>query len=174
VKRRAILVALASLSSGAARALYDPRPEEALSAVQGEWVGALRYRDYSAPDRLVTLPTRLFVALAAPNELVMHYVFDDGPSKAVFSYERMVFDFAARQVTWTSGISKLSLSVYDIASDTAVGPGRRLSFERKQNTVVERYGMALSARALALTLEEVHADGQAVFRNKYEFLRAGA
>jgi len=174
MNRRAVLAVLTGLASGSARALYDPKPDEGLSAVQGEWVGALTYRDYGAPDRLVTLPARLYVALGAPNELVMHYVFDDGPSKAVFSYERMGFDFAGGQVTWTSGISKPSVSVYGITSDTAVGLGRRLSFERRQNTEIERYGMALSARALALTLEEVHADGQVVFRNKYEFLRAGA
>ncbi|MGH8238576.1 MAG: hypothetical protein ACREXP_16350, partial [Steroidobacteraceae bacterium] len=103
---RSILVAAACLWAGAASALYDPAPDAAFAAVQGAWKGSLTDRDYSKPDRLVTLPTRLFVALGSPNQLVLHFVFDDGPAKTVYSYERMQFDFASNELTWSSVLNQ--------------------------------------------------------------------
>ena len=69
MKRRTLLAGLACLLSAPAFALYAPKPDAALAAVQGEWRGTLVYRDYSEPDRMVTLPTQRFVALGAPGTL---------------------------------------------------------------------------------------------------------
>ena len=170
MQRRAILFGLASSVAAPAFALYDPRPEDALSGVQGEWRGSLTYRDYREPKRMVTLPTRLFVALSAPSELVLHYVFDDGPSKTVFSYERMNFDFAGREVTWFSG---QKASVCTLTADSTSDRVRALVFERNDGGETKRFTMTLSARALTLSEDEVSSAGIASFQNKYEFSRVG-
>ena len=172
MKRRAIIASLAGLVAVPAFALYEPRPEEALSAVQGEWRGSLVYRDYSEPTKMVTLPTRLFVTLSAPSELVLHYVFDDGPSKTVFSYERMSFNFAVRQVAWSSG-QDAKVSVCVITSDSTSNNVRTLVFERNEGGETKRFTMVLSARSLSLSEDEVSSSGAASFRNKYEFSRSG-
>ena len=173
MKHRITLALLTVLCAGSVFALYDPKPDEALSAVQGAWKGSLTYRDYGKPDRLVTLPTRLFVALSAPNELVFHYVFDDGPSKTVFSYEKMNFDFANNQLSWTSGSSEKSLSIFHITSNTSEGGARRLTFEGRSGATTDRYTLVLSPRELGLAKDEVSATGAPLFRNKYEFSRSG-
>jgi hypothetical protein len=155
-------------------ALYDPKPDDALAAVQGEWKGSLTYRDYSKPDRLVTLPTKLFIALASPNELVLQYVFDDGPGKIVYSYERMKIDAEKNQLIWTTGSGDKPAAVYRIASNTAERGVRLINFDRKDDKdgkTVQRYSMELGAGAFKLEKSEVDAAGAAVFRNKYEFTR---
>jgi hypothetical protein len=96
------------------------------------------------------LPTRLFVALSAPNELVFHYAFDDGPSKTVFSYERMSFDFNNNQLSWSSGTAEKSLSIFQITSNTSEGGTRRLTFEGRNGEKTDRYTMVLSHRELRL------------------------
>jgi len=141
-------------------ALYDPKPDAALSAVQGEWKGSLTYRDYSEPHSLVTLPTRLFVALSGPNE-------------TVFSYEQMKFDFTNNVVTWTSGTDKKSVSVCRITTNGASADTRKLVFEGKDGDKTNRFTMELSPRALKLGKNEMGSDGAIVFRDKFEFLRPG-
>ena len=172
MQRRAAMLAIAFLGVDPAFALYDPKPDAALSAVQGEWRGSLTYRDYSEPKRMVTLPTRVFVALASPNELVLSYVFDDGPSKTVFSYETMRFDFAARRVDWSSG-EDAKVAVCSIDSDTTSDSVRTLVFERKESGEVKRFTMILSARSLLLAEDEVDSSGVVSFRNRFDFSRPG-
>lgn len=55
---RAFLVAFFLTPLAATQALYDPKPLADIVLMQGEWKGALTYNDYSAPGKLVTLPTR--------------------------------------------------------------------------------------------------------------------
>lgn len=170
MRRRMVIFGVACVAVQPAFALYDPKPEAALSAVQGEWSGSLTYRDYSEPKRLVTLPTRLFIALSAPNELVLHYAFDDGPSKTVYSYEKMRFDFVGRQVAWSSGDEE-NVSVCAITADSTNDAIRALVFERNDANGIKRFSLALSARALSLAEDEVGTSGVASFRNKYVFSR---
>jgi hypothetical protein len=172
--RRNATFALFALTASKAFALYDPRPDDALAAVQGEWKGSLTYRDYSQPDRMVTLPTRLFVALGGPQALVLHFIFDDGPSKTVFSYERMTFDFAAQQMTWASGASQQSVDTYAITSISRKEDAATLSFERQSKGTTERHVLVLSPQRLQLSKEEVKASGETVLRNRYAFARPGA
>jgi hypothetical protein len=173
MKRSTTFAALLFLGAFTTLALYDPKPDAALAAVQGEWKGALTYRDYSEPHGLVTLPTRLFVALSAPNELVLNYVFDDGPSKTVFSYEKMNFDFINNLVTWTSGADKKSVSVYNITTNSAAADTRKLTFERKEGDKIDRLTLELSPHELKLSKNEVNTAGEVTFRDKYDFLRPG-
>ena len=146
--RRATLALLSLLVAALpAFALYDPKPDATLAAIEGEWKGSLTYRDYSDPDRIVTLPTELFVTLGSPQELVMHYIYDDGPGKIVHSYETMRFDFEGGRVTWISGVNERTESTGRIVSDSREGATRRLVIESTD-------------------------DGKSAFRDRYEFTRA--
>jgi hypothetical protein len=170
MRRRALLSGMAALVAGPAFALYDAKPEQSLAAVQGEWHGSLTYKDYGNPRQVVTLPTRLYVALGAPVELVLHYVFDDGPSKTVHSYERMTFDFPGGKVRWVTGeVAKVADCA--IVSDVTSDPGRTLVFERSDEGRVKRFTMVLASGSLQLGEEEVGPDGGASFRNRYAFAR---
>jgi hypothetical protein len=173
MNRRTVLVALIGLVAIPAQALYDPKPDEGLASVQGEWSGSLTYRDYGKPDRMVTLQTRLFVALSAPSELVFHYVFADGPGKTVYSYEKMRFDFGARRVAWESGIAERSQTAFAIVSNATEGGIQTIVFERKNDQGVDRYRMVLAMRGLTIAKDEIQPDGTVLFRNKLEFKRGG-
>lgn len=143
-------------------------PEPALAAVQGAWRGTLTYRDYSRPDRLVTLPTRLYVALVAPQEMALHYVFDDGPGKTVHSYERMAFDFGTKRLLWVSGTRTSS---FDITSVEDQDGARTVTFERQVEGSTHRYTMLLGAQRLTLAKEEGSPSVGFQFRNRFEFGR---
>lgn len=169
MKIKVLLAALLCLSLGSVAAETEQAPVPVLAAVQGEWQGSLTYRDYSPPHRLVTLPTRLFVALAAPSELVLHFVFDDGPAKTVFSYERMSFDFGAQRLTWSS-VGEATPTVCAFRSAQA----ERFVCESKNGEGLDRFHLLLSAARLTLKKEEVDAKGTAVLRNEYVFTRIGA
>ena len=168
-----IIIIIAGLCALPTWALNDPPPEAALATVQGEWQGSLTYLDYSHTNRLVTLPARLFVALSAPNELVLHYVFTDGPTKTVFSYERMEFNFPKRELTWAAGLSDKSKHVYRITASREDGATRKLVFERKEGKTIDRFEMELDPRAFRLKKDEVDAAGAVTPRNKFEFTRPG-
>jgi hypothetical protein len=172
MQRRLALFGIASLFSGPSLALYDPKPVEWLSAVQGEWRGSLTYRDYGEPKKMVTLPTRLFVALGSPTELVLHYIFDDGPGKTVYSYERMNFDLSHRQVNWLSGGDGKAIA-HSVVSQTASGDMRTIVFETQGEKELKRYTLETSTRSMRLGEEEVSSAGVAMFRNRYEFSRVG-
>jgi len=171
MNRRSLLSFASLLLCKPALALYDPKPESELSTVQGEWTGTLTYRDYSNPDRNVMLKVRVFIALSAPAELVLHYVFDDGPSKTVFSYERMTFDFVGKSITWVSGADGKSVNLSTIVSNVSTATGQQLTFEQKRGSETDRYKMELSSKQFSLSKEEVGPDGTAAFRNKYELTR---
>ena len=166
------LLALISFCGPSAFALYDAAPDLALSAAQGEWRGTLTYRDYEKPDRIVTLPTRLFVALAAPQQMVLFYAFDDGPAKTVFSYEAMTIKQSAKQLIWTTGADKKETSTLDITSSTPAGKeSRRLVFTKTEGAKTDRYTMKVGAHKLSLRKDEVASDGSVTNRNQFTFER---
>ena len=171
-RRRGFVGFATAFVAAPAFALYDSKPDDALAATQGAWRGALTYRDYRQPDRRVTLPTRLFVAMGAPDTLVLHYVFDDGPGKTVYSYEAMRFDFAGQRVVWTTGEDR-ETSTSEIRASSVDGPTRRLVFERQKakDAAVERFTMTLSAVRFEFAKDEVDAAGVASFRNRFVFAR---
>jgi hypothetical protein len=167
----ALIVALC-LGSGSAAALYDPAPDPGLATVQGEWIGTLTYRDYSSPDRLVTLPTRLFIALGAPNQLVMYFAYDDGPTKTVYSYERMQFNFSAKELIWSSMADEDSPTKCRMSEQAQQKPaGWRLTCEHTNDGKVERYKLALTPDSLAISKEEIDASGTSLLRNQYTLRR---
>jgi hypothetical protein len=163
-----VVLALATLPSFASQ---DAKPDAALAGIPGEWRGSLTYRDYSEPDRLVTLPMRSFVAFSAPSELVMQSIFDDGPSKTVYSYERISFDFAAGQVSWTSGTKGTPPNLYSITERSQAGSETSIKFEKQTKGGNDRYSLFLSSRRLQLTKEEIKPSGEVIFRNRYDLRR---
>jgi hypothetical protein len=169
-----LLAALAATLPTRALALYDPQPSPLLQSAPGAWSGTLTYRDWSNPDKLVTLPCRLAVALSAPDELALFYVFDDGPGKVVYSYDRMSFDFKAGTLDWVSGVAKPSRSQYVVTRAAADADGAELLFERSVEDRTDRYTFALRRTTLELGKTEVASSGEQRFRNRYEFRRAGA
>jgi hypothetical protein len=174
MQRRAILAATAVVVATPASALYDPRPSPLLALAPGAWAGTLTYRDWSNPDKLVTIPCKLSVALSAPEELALFYVFDDGPTKVVYSYERMSFDFKASTLAWLSGVSKPSTEQYAITSSTSSSEESQLLFERATEGRTDKYALVLSKKALLLSKVEHGASGAQTLRTKYEFKRGEA
>lgn len=162
------LLALPALPSWA---LYDPVPDAALAEVQGAWQGSLAYRDYSPPHGLVTLPARLFVALTGPQALALHFVYADGPTKTVFSYEQLRFDFAARQLAWASGPAGESVRTHAITARSQDGATTTLRLERQADGQATRHTLLLSASQLQLVHEELRPSGEASLRSRHALLR---
>lgn len=170
--RRTLIAALAVLASLPAHALYDPKPAGPLARLQGEWRGELTYNDYSNPGKLVTLPTRVFAALASPAALTLNYEFDDGPAKTVYSYEQMTFDFAGNRVVWVSGVEKRETSSYQIVSSAVDGARWRIVFESVEDgSATSVYTLETSDDKLSLKSEEIDRAGVKTFRNEYRFRR---
>lgn len=170
-----LLLAALLLLPCTASALYDPAPADALAAAEGVWTGTLTYRDYSDPDREVTLPTRLFVTLGAPDELVLHYIYDDGPGKTVHSYERMRFDTAAGTLLWRSGPGADDATEYRL-QPTADGatPGAHFTLERTEGgeaPACVRHHIRIDASALVFEKLEGASCDALQRRNRSSFAR---
>jgi hypothetical protein len=177
MQRRTTLTALAALGAAASCrtwALYDPKPHDALALAPGAWQGTLTYRDWSNPDKQVTLPCRLAVALTQPDELALYYVFDDGPGKTVYSYDRMRFDFAASRLAWASGTAKPSMSEYRVTAVQSNADEAQLLFERSVEGRLDKYTFDLARRTWRLSKREVAANGAETLRNRYELVRSAA
>ncbi|NCP65682.1 MAG: hypothetical protein GW763_12835 [Paraglaciecola sp.] len=169
--RQLMLSALLSVLISPAFALYDSKPLPEVAALQGQWQGTLIYNDYSAPGKLVTLQTTLFAALSKPNEIIWHLVFDDGPNKTIYSYERMQFDFNAATVVWTSGADKPSSETYAIIDVKKAGELTTFQFEVTKEAETSRYFLVSSATSLQFTKYEIDENAQQVMRNQYQFER---
>jgi hypothetical protein len=174
MRRRSFLLSLGALATKPALALYDPKPNAFLENTVGSWKGTLTYRDYQKPDRMVTLPTRVAVSMTAPDELVLYYMFDDGPGKTVYSYERMAFNFPKGELTWNSGIVKPSSNVYRITSAVTTDRNSKIAFEGASESGVDRYSLELAPRSWMLSKFEVKTGGIESLRSKYELARSEA
>ena len=172
--KRTFLFSLAALATQPALALYDPKPNSLLESAAGSWKGTLTYRDYQNPDKRVVLPTRLVVSMTGPDELALYYVFDDGPGKIVYSYERMLFRVPAGELVWISGSNKPAPSTYRITAATTADRTSKISFEKASDAEVDRYALEISPRAWTLSKLEVKASGVETLRNKYELTKSDA
>lgn len=174
MQRRVLIAAAAATCSQRALALYDPEPSQILETAAGSWTGTLTYREWSDPEKLVTIACKLFVALSAPEELRLFYVFADGPGKVVYSYERMAFDFKARSLVWVSGVTKPETTLHTITSTATGAVGEQVLFERAIEGRVDKYALAFGKTSLSLSKTEVSTAGAQTLRNKYEFRRGEA
>jgi hypothetical protein len=174
MQRRTLLLMIGTALALPARALYDPKPITVLAEAPGTWEGSLVYRDYQKPDKMVTLKTMMVVSLAAPDELVLYYVFDDGPGKTVYSYEQMKFDMAANQIIWDSGTTKPNHSEYKITSSAIQDGKSTVTFERNSDTRTDKYSLVLTKTTWSLTKFESSLGNPEILRSKYEFKKREA
>ena len=172
--KRTFLFSLAALATQPAIALYDPKPNGLLEGAAGAWKGTLTYRDYQNPDKMVVLPTRLAVSMGGPDELTLYYVFDDGPGKIVYSYERMLFNVLKSEFVWASGIAKPTSNTYRLTAATTVDRTSKIAFEKASDSGVDRYAFEISPRAWTLSKVEVKSSGIETLRNKYELIKSDA
>jgi hypothetical protein len=172
LRRRSALLSFAGLACAPAQALYDPKPSTLLADAVGDWRGSLTYRDYQNPDRMVTLPTRTVITLGAPAELTLYYVFDDGPGKVVYSYERMTFDFEKQQLAWVFGLTPAKPKNYRITSAVAAEGVSRIGFESPSDAGSDRYALEISPRRLTMTKTEIKAGSPELLRSTYAFAKA--
>jgi len=170
--RRTLIAALVALTAWPAYALYDPAPAGPLARLQGEWRGELTYDDFSNPGKLVTLPTRVFAALASPTAVTLLYEFDDGPTKTVYSYEQMRFDFAGLRVVWVSGAEQPEESSYRMVSSDVDGARWRIVFESTDGEPDRAvYTLETDGAVLTFRKEELDAAGAKRLRNEYRLRR---
>jgi hypothetical protein len=172
--KRTFLFTLATLATQPVLALYDPKPNGLLEGATGSWKGTLTYRDYQNPDKMVVLPTRLAVSMTSPDELALYYVFDDGPGKIVYSYERMRFDVPNAELIWVSGSAKPTSRSYRISSATTVDRTTKIAFEKSSDSGVDRYLFEISPRAWMLSKTEIKSSGGEALRSRYELVKNNA
>lgn len=174
ISRRTVLISLGLLWARPSFALYDPKPNDLLAPFLGTWRGTLTYRDWSNPEKLVTLATQAIGTPISPNELALYFVFADGPGKTVYSYERMAFDFANGRLAWTSGTENPERSEHRIISVSSAAEPARIVFERNVEAMLERHTLEGSGNAWTPGKVEISASGAETFRNKYKFTRSVA
>lgn len=172
MQKRTFLFSLAALATQPALALYDSKPNSLLENATGSWKGTLTYRDYQNPDKMVLLPTRLAVSMIGPDELALYYVFDDGPGKIVYSYERMLFNVLKGELIWASGITKPTSNTYRVTAATSADRTSKISFEKAADSGVDRYTLEISPRAWTLSKIEIKSSGAETLRSKYEFIKS--
>ena len=170
----AALLCLCALTAHVASA--DTANTDFLADAEGEWAGTLTYKDYAQPDKRVTLPTMLFVARTAPDEIALHYVYDDALGKIVHAYERMKFDLAANRVSWVSGTKGETARDYRISSRALDGNTYRLTLDRgerneKDEPVRLRYELAFDPHGLHFVYEDAAGNAPLAFRSRYQFDR---
>ncbi len=155
-------------------ALYDPTPSEFLSAIEGSWTGTLEYRDYQPPNGHVTLPTKLYVSLIAPNELSLHCVFDDGPKKIVHSYDLLQIDLTKKTLRW-SGLKPEDTSICKIVSTKKAGNAFEIVAERETvdngKKKLIRYRLKLATNNFEILKDEGADAASLNFADRYSFQR---
>ena len=172
--RRTFLFSLAALATQPALALYDPKRNSLLERAAGAWKGTLTYRDYQNPDKMVVLPMRLAVSMTSPDELALYYVFDDGPGKIVYSYERMLFNVPKAELVWLSGSTKPRSNTYRITAATTADRISKVSFEKAGDSGLDCYSFEISQRAWTLSKVEVKSSGEETLRSRYELTKSDA
>lgn len=178
MQRRPLLLGLlgllATLGARNSFALYDAAPNPLLSRLPGSWRGTLTYRDWGKAERLVTLPCRMHAALLAPSDLSLYFVFDDGPGKTVYSYDRWLFDFTKGRMVWASGDGKEQGTSYRIVATSRSEEGEAVVLVNTAEGKTYRQTLQVSTGTLKLEKVEIAEDGREVFRNGYDLSRADA
>lgn len=170
-------VLLLAVFTTSAHALYDPAPKPSLPDAEGHWSGTLTYRDYSDDRREVTLPVVANIALAAPDELVFHDIYDDGPKKTVHSYERLKFDFDAKTLVWTHGLAAKENRRYRIDSLSSQGglveiAATEIADAKDEAPQCVRYTLRWSRTELSIVKQEGRTCDALAVRSRSMFRRA--
>jgi len=147
------------------------------TAMTGQWVGVLEYRDYSEPAgsaKRVKLPTWLAVEAAGP-DLKFKYVYDDGPTKTVTEVATVHVDEAAGTYVVTDAKGKPELA--RVAGMEKLKEGRGtlvLSGTGEENNarVEVRTTLRVGRNILEITRETAAAGQPFTFRHSYTMVRA--
>jgi hypothetical protein len=154
-----------------AKAAHPPAPLTEIAVAAGSWQGKLLYNDYASPGNMVTLPTRLHVALSQPDTLVLYFIYDDGPGKIVYGYDQMQFDLKAGLVNWRSGDNATATQSYQITAVQRNAAGTHFSLSRQADALKIQYQLTIAASSIVMEKTEVAPASAAVFRHRYEFSR---
>jgi len=152
-----------------ALAANEPKPDPVLASVLGEWRGSLTSRDAGQPER--TSPARLYVSALAPDEIALHFVYEDGPGKTAYGYERLRFEFASDTLVWISGAVEKTALVGRIVATANEAGLRRYVVDSSKDRALTRYTFEFSPANFTLKKDEVDAAGRPVNRKHYAFTR---
>ena len=157
--------------------LFASTPADDLrTALTGNWVGTLEYRDFSEPatsTKRVKLPTWLTIEPSAA-DLAFRYIYDDGPTKTVIETSIVKINSDATQYTEKGEKSE---SNYTVAGADKLKQGRGtliLSGKGTDNDkpVVVRVTLKVG-RNIVEELRETAEPGQPyVFRHNFVFTRS--
>jgi hypothetical protein len=173
-----LCLALAMVSSLPLSAYAQEEARVLASALRGEWVGVLEYRDYSEPagsTKRVDLPT--WLTISGDTAQRWHYTYDDGPTKIVEEEDTILFDFA-RQVFSEASDGKTP-HIYRVTGLEALKAGRgtlqMISLRNDNGKPSEVHLVMTVGRNLLEILQEVRPADSAkpyAFRHVYRMVRA--
>lgn len=175
-----VIAAAALTGTLAAWTSSTPKPPtraELYKALTGDWTGALEYKDYSRPDKRVTLPTKLRIQLAPDSSAVlMHFTYDDGPGKTVEDDDRFSADRAVATITW-GGIKDSLPQRFTVreapgsrgAGNIALILEGEGSDDNKPATIRETF--EITGNTLHILKETRPTGGEFGFRHEYRFKR---
>jgi len=147
------------------------------TAMTGQWVGVLEYRDYSEPAgsaKRVKLPTWLAVEAAGP-DLKLKYVYDDGPTKTVMEVATVHVDEAAGTYVVTDAKGKPELARVAGMEKLKEGRGTLVlsgTGEENDARVEVRTTLRVGRNILEITRETAAAGQPFMFRHSYTMVRA--
>jgi hypothetical protein len=116
----------------------------------------------------------MHAALLTPSDLSLYFVFDDGPGKTVYSYDRWLFDFTKGRMVWASGDDRGERTSYRIVSTSRSDEVDAVVLVSSAQGKTFRQTLEVSRRRLKLDKVEIGEDGEEVFRNGYDLSRADA
>ena len=167
-----------ALMAGGSPTSLGPSAEPIYSALAGAWVGSLEYRDYSNNAR-VALPTILDIRKGKDGSLlVLHYIYDDGPTKVVQDNETVVIDPVAATYATVSADGKVTdkdaLTGVDAFLKSRQGRLVRSGKGMESGKAVDvRTTLTVSRRSLTILKETRPVGGTFQFRDQYELVRVG-
>ena len=167
----ALLMCGAGLLAPLAQAAHPAAPLAEIAVAAGSWQGKLLYNDYASPGKMVTLPTRLHVALSQPDTLVLYFIYDDGPGKIVYGYDQLQFDLKAGLVNWRSGDDGTASQRYQITAVQRQSGSTQFTLSRQADALQIQYLLTIAASSIVMEKTEITAASPAVFRHRYEFSR---
>jgi hypothetical protein len=151
---------------------------ELQSALRGDWVGVLQYRDYSEPPtstKRVDLPT--WLTISGEHSDHWRYIYDDGPTKTVVEDDSIIFDPVAK--TYSESSNGKPANVYQVSGFDTLKAGRgilQMSGRGNDNGAPSEIHMVITVRRNLLEiLDEVRPAGSQQpfsFRHMYRMVRA--
>jgi hypothetical protein len=153
------------------------------TALLGDWVGVLEYRDYSEPatsTKRVNLPTWLTISEPkAAHSLKWHYTYDDGPTKVV--EETDIVDFDSVASTYSESDNGKPSQIFKVAGYDTLRSGRgslTLTGTGTDNDKPSETRITMQiGRNLLTIVEETRTAGSNdsfVFRHAFRLTRATA